>query len=652
MRAHRRKPLTTGGGPLALLALLAAPTVPGQAPPIPPIHQSVTITATPVEPRVDRRNGEVFRQTLFGRDDQIFHLLDGGINAGQHEGGGKSVEIRRFGFNLDHGGASGGLKVLVDNVPQNLATHGHGQGYLGGLKTITPELVADADIVGGPFNPEYGDFSGLGVVHIRLRESLPEEWTLRVQRGAFGSARTFLAYSPYVANGEALLAYEGSYSNGPFARPLAYRRHNATGSFGRTRNASDRFTVRFNGGTGGFDSSGQLPLDEVAAGRLDRFGFIDPSNGGRMAAGNAAGSFRREMQGGAALKLDGYVSRSLLDLYSNFTFYRDDPVLGDGIQQHDSRLREGASLQYLRPRLFSFGHALLTAGGDFHASQINTGLSTQVMRVPLSAVTFAHVRLANGGGYIHEGLNLLSGRLQFGGGLRHDFFHFGLEDRLDLGAREHRLAGEFQPKANVSFRPVGSLPFMLHAVYGRGVTSLDARTVTRTGRRPVARTGFGQFGASVNVSRIALVSDLFWIDRSNELVYFPDDGSFDFKGPSRSYGFEVKMGIALTQQLSLNAGLTKVANAYYRGTAPRVYLDSAPRLAASSALTLSDWKGWSGSLRMRTINRYRLDGEDPSILASGQTVFDLSLVRRISRSVDFNLTVDNLLDRDYYETQN
>lgn len=55
------------------------------------------ITAKPVEPGADRRNSEVFTRTLFSRDDQIFHVLDAGINAGQHEGGGKSLEIRRFG---------------------------------------------------------------------------------------------------------------------------------------------------------------------------------------------------------------------------------------------------------------------------------------------------------------------------------------------------------------------------------------------------------------------------------------------------------------------------------------------------------------------------------------------------------------------------
>ena len=113
----------------------ADPDAASKPPAIDPVHDSIVITATPLGPEIDYRNAEVFNQTLFSRDDQVFHLLNGGINAGQHEGGGKSLEIRRFGFNLDHGGVSGGLKVLVDNVPQNRSTQGHGQGYLGSLKT-------------------------------------------------------------------------------------------------------------------------------------------------------------------------------------------------------------------------------------------------------------------------------------------------------------------------------------------------------------------------------------------------------------------------------------------------------------------------------------------------------------------------------------
>lgn len=89
------------------------------------ISESVTIQADDLTPNIEYRNDSVYKNTLFGRDDQLVRTLNAGINAGQHEGGGKSLEIRRFGFNLDHGGVNGGLKILVDNVQQNQGTQGY-----------------------------------------------------------------------------------------------------------------------------------------------------------------------------------------------------------------------------------------------------------------------------------------------------------------------------------------------------------------------------------------------------------------------------------------------------------------------------------------------------------------------------------------------
>jgi outer membrane receptor protein involved in Fe transport len=55
---------------------------------------------------------------------------------------------------------------------------------------------------------------------------------------------------------------------------------------------------------------------------------------------------------------------------------------------------------------------------------------------------------------------------------------------------------------------------------------------------------------------------------------------------------------------------------------------------------------------MRAINHYRLDGNDASIVASGHTVLDLGLAKQVRRGIELNLSVDNLTNRDYYETQN
>jgi outer membrane receptor protein involved in Fe transport len=620
---------------------------------IPVLKQSIVVTASPVEPAIDRRNTEIFDKTLFSRDDQIFHALDAGINAGQHEGGGKSVEIRRFGFNLDHGGVSGGLKVLVDGVQQNQSTQGHGQGYLGSLKSLTPELVQEVSIVNGPFSVEYGDFSGLGVVHIKLRESLPDQWTARIQGGSFNSYRGFLGYSPELKNGDALLAYEGSSSDGPFQEALRYRRDNVTGNYTHRFSSQQSLGFRFNGARNSFYSSGQVPLDEVAAGRLDRFGFIDPADGGRVRSGTASMYYRKDGAGGDTFKMDGFVGRSLFDLYSNFTFFLHDPVNGDAIQQHDSRLQEGANAQYLRPHKLRSAQALFTGGGNFHDNQINVGLYPSIGRDPQGVTTRANAHVTNGAGYMQESLTLFHGKLLAGGGLRYDQFRFGVKDRVDPLQSGVQSAGRWQPKGSLAFTPSHRVPLTFYANYGRGISTSDARAVVQfPDNTRIATTDFYQVGLSHRAGRFSTSADLFRIDRSNEQVYIPDDGTFEFKGPSRAYGFETKAAVEITHHVSINAGLTKVANAFYRGGLARVYVDSAPHFVANAGLTVSAWKGWSGSLRMRAINHYRLDGEDPSIVASGHTVFDLGASRRIRRGVELNFALDNLTNRDYYETQN
>jgi outer membrane receptor protein involved in Fe transport len=211
----------------------------------------------------------------------------------------------------------------------------------------------------------------------------------------------------------------------------------------------------------------------------------------------------------------------------------------------------------------------------------------------------------------------------------------------------------FQPKLNVALTPSRRVPLTVYFDYGRGIASQDARGVAQQPSSPkVSTTDFYQAGASHNSRWLSLAADLFMIDRSQEQVYIPDDGSLEFKGPSRAYGGEIKASLQLNRRLSFNGGLTKVSNAFFRGSVSRVYIDSAPHFVANAALTLAEWRRFSGSLRYRHVSSYRLDGEDPSIRASGLDVIDLSVNRRLNRWLDLNLSIDNLGDKHYYETQN
>jgi outer membrane receptor protein involved in Fe transport len=615
-------------------------------------YQTIVITAKTVEPEIDMRNSEVFDRTLFTRDDQALEELNAGINAGQHEGGGKSLEIRRFGFNLDHGGVNGGLKVLVDDVQQNQGTQGHGQGYLGALKALSPELIQEVTIINGPFSAEYGDFSGLGVVHIHQRESLPDQFMVRLQGGNFNSGRGFLAYSPELDRADAYLAYEGSYTDGPFQGPLRYRRDNVNGNYTRSLGNNEKLGFRVLFGRNNFYSSGQVPLDLVSQGLLDRFGYIDPNDGGRVKLGTASAYFSKALADGDTFKADGFVSRSLFDLYSNFTFFLNDPVHGDAFQQHDSRLQQGLNAQYTHTHRLGPVTAVLVAGVNFHDNEINVGLYPDQARVPLGVTTRADAHVTNEAGYLQESLSLWRNRLLVGGGVRYDEFRFNVADKVNPPGGL-QWSGRWQGKGNLALTPSQKAPLTFHLNYGRGINSVDARGVVERPDLPrIATTDFYQAGTSSNFGRFSIATDLFLIDHSNEQVYIPDDGSFEFQGPSRAYGYEAKASVAITRSLSLSGGLTKIGNAFFRGGDHRAYVYAAPHFVANAALTLAGWHGWSGSLRMRAINHYRLDGEDPSIVASGNTVFDFGLARRIRRGLEFNLSFDNLTNRDYYETQN
>jgi hypothetical protein len=615
---------------------------------IPPIHQSIVITASALEPRVETYNDEIYKKTLFSRDDQLLESLNAGINAGQHEGGGKSLEVRRFGLNLDHGGVNGGLKVLVDDIQQNQVTQGHGQGYLGALKTVTPELIQDVNILNGPFSAEYGDFSGLGVVHLRLKENLRDLWTVRLQGGSFGSYRNFFSYSPELEKGEAFLAFEKSRSDGPFLNPSRYKRDNVTGNYTRHFGNDESLSFKLNFGRNDFYSSGQIPLDLVAAGELSRFGHLDPTNGGRARLGTTAVYYRKALKSGASFKADGFVSRSLFDLYSNFTFFLNDPDRGDGIQQHDSRYQEGFNTQYLRPHRLFGSQALFTAGTNFHDNQINVGLYPQKDRTPLGVTTLALAHVTNTAGYAQQGMDFMGGRLHVETGVRWDYFRFSVNSAV-------KGAAKLQPKLGLAYRPAARVPVTLSFNYGRGINTQDARGIVERPDSPrIATTDFYQLGAAYQSGggRISISSDVFLIDRSNEQAYIPDDGTFELKGPSRSYGYEGKASIRITRHVAFNGGVTQVSNSFYRSTAPRLYVDSAPHTVINGGLTLTTWKNLYASLRYRHVGNYRLDGLDPTIRASGLDVADLSITKSLRRTVDLSIEIDNLTGKRYYETQN
>ena len=97
-----------------------------------------------------------------------------GLIATQHSGEGKANQYFLRGFNLDHGTD---IDITLDDMPVNMRTHGHGQGYAD-LNFMIPELISTLHYSKGPYFPDLGDFDTAGAVQIDYVDTLPRDLAL------------------------------------------------------------------------------------------------------------------------------------------------------------------------------------------------------------------------------------------------------------------------------------------------------------------------------------------------------------------------------------------------------------------------------------------------------------------------------------------
>ena len=134
-----------------------------------------------------------------------------GLIVTQHSSQGKANQYFLRGFSLDHGTDFAGY---VDDVPYNLPTNAHGQGYLD-LNSVIPELIDYVDFRKGPYYPEVGDFSSTGSASIHLMDRMPYG-IAKIETGMYDWERFVFANSYKVGPGDLLYAIEGNYYNGAF----------------------------------------------------------------------------------------------------------------------------------------------------------------------------------------------------------------------------------------------------------------------------------------------------------------------------------------------------------------------------------------------------------------------------------------------------
>ena len=151
----------------------------------------------PAEPRWCRRLAS--QMTVSGEDlnarpvTQPGEILEAapGLAVVEHADGGKANQYYLRGWNLDHGTD---LATFWDDVPINLPTHAHGQGYTD-LNWLIPETISGLEVRKGPYFADVGDFDNAGKLHISLRDSVDQN-IQSITTGSFGYERFLRSARP------------------------------------------------------------------------------------------------------------------------------------------------------------------------------------------------------------------------------------------------------------------------------------------------------------------------------------------------------------------------------------------------------------------------------------------------------------------------
>ena len=581
-----------------------------------------------------------------GRPAQVLRLIPGFITVEHSGGAGKADQYFLRGFDADHGTD---VAFFIDNMPINLRTHGHGQGYTD-LNFIIPETIQGIDVVKGTYHAEFGDFDTAGAVRFKTREVLQEN-VVQGAGGQFDTQRYLLMLSPTKDKVRTLFAADGYYTNGPFEHDNRYFRFNVMGKATMNPTVRSEFSVTGSYNKAHWNASGEIPFRAVTDGTISRWGAIDPSEGGQTEHAVGRMEYHYDTPSNGRFFADAYLMYYKLNLFTNFTFFLDNPVGGDGINQQDQRYMYGGNLGYQHAgELFGIRSAA-SAGFQVRADSIsNIRLGTQTTRVPTGTIVQSAVEEASYSPYVKLELQPLPW-MRLVGGLRADYFTFDVTNLCDTCPQQpagSKDANQISPKANLILGPWFNTEFFVN--YGTGFHSNDARSTVVGGSTPLARaqgTEVGLRSKPWGPERLELLATFWWLDMNSELVFVGDAGTTEARGPTRRYGVEVGARGQIYGPLYVNGSFTWTHAQFTDGLA----IPLAPDLTAFTAVILRWPEGLSSQLQMTYLGVRNLT-EDRTIKAPSWTVFDLTeryqLPIKLSHGrLEAFLFVQNLFDTDW-----
>lgn len=568
-----------------------------------------------------------------------------GLIVTQHSGEGKANQFYLRGFNLDHGTD---LRTTVDGMLVNQRTHGHGQGWTD-LNFMIPELVSRLEYKKGPYYAAEGDFASAGTANIVYANKL-EQGIASLSVGQFGYRRTLLAASPKVGNGNLLYALELFHNDGPFTHPNDYRKVNGVLRYSEG-NEANGFNITGMAYRGRWNSTDQIAKRAVDSGLIGRFDAIDPTDGGTAHRYSLSSAWHRTTAEGST-NINAYVIRNQLDLYSNFTYYLDDPIAGDQFNQRDQRTTLGLNVSHSLPTPLFGKNSDTTVGLQMQNDNIVNGLFNTIARQRLSTTREDHVTESSAGLYL-ENNTRWSEKFRTVAGVRRDFYRFNVNSDNPVNSGKVN-DGITSPKLSFIFGPWAKTEYYFNV--GRGFHSNDARgtTITVDPKDPattvnralgLVRSNGVEAGMRTEIIP-GLQSSLavYQLDFDSELVFVGDAGGTEASRPSRRVGIEFNNYYKLTNWLTIDADLA-FARARFRDNDPvGNRIPGAVEGVSSVALAVDNIGAWFGALQLRYFGPRPLT-EDNSVRSNSTTTLNGRIGYKISPKMRVELQGFNLTNR-------
>ena len=572
-----------------------------------------------------------------------------GLFIGQHAGGGKAEQIFLRGFDIDHGTD---IRISVDGLPVNMVSHAHGQGYAD-LHFLIPELIDKVNFNKGPYFADKGNFTTAGFVDFRTKDHLESNF-VKIEGGQFNTFRGITGINLVnpgddKRNRGLYVAGEASYTKGYFDSPQDFRRYNGIIKYHDHVSDNSTLTAMLTGFTSKWKASGQIPARAVENGMIGFYGAIDDNEGGKTSRHNVNLELLSNLNNGGVIRNQVFYSRYQFELYSNFTFYKEDPVNGDQIRQKESRNIYGYNGSYRKEFVIGNMAAETNAGFQFRYDDVsNIELTrTKNRTINTNEIMLGNVNEMNLGAYWSQRFSFIK-KFDLTGGLRVDYFSNKYSDKLSPQILSTR-SSIVSPKLNLNYKVNDNVQLYLYN--GRGFHSNDTRVAVQQNGKKVLPPAYGTDlgGVFKAGKKLILQSAIWYLWLDQEFIYVGDEGVVEPGGKTKRMGFDLSARYEVIKNLFADIDVSLANPRAIDVPKAESYLPLAPRFTSVGGLTYRKQYGWNGSLRYRYMDD-RPANEDNSVIAKGYFVADAAL-NYCKKKWEAGLAIQNLFDTKWKETQ-